>query len=309
MHIILKSYIESIFQDCKDNHKYGNVADYIPELKKAKSDALGITIIDTQGDILSYGNYDTKFTIQSISKVLSLLLALEDNGTENFFGKIGKEATGDPFNSIIKLETSLESKPLNPLINSGAITVTDMIKGINVDEKLNRLLDFTKNLTKNQDISINQKVYNSESLTGNRNRSIAFFLKELGVIDSNPLDLVEIYFKQCSIEITTTDIAKIALILSNKGINPITKEQVIDRRYCSICNAYMSICGMYDGSGEFAINVGIPGKSGVGGGILASVPGKYGIGIYGPALNKKGNSIAGLKLLELLSRKFDFSMY
>lgn len=302
-------FLSEIFEECVSISNKGEVASYIPELKNAPSNHLAISIIDTSGDIINFGNHKSTFTIQSISKVVSLLLALEDNGTDKFFTRIGKEATGDPFNSIIKLETSRESKPLNPLINSGAITVTDMIKGNTVSEKFDRLLDYFKLITGNNGLQINEKVFHSEKTTGNRNKAIAFFLKELGVIDSDPLELLDIYFKQCSIEVTTKDLARIALLLGNKGVDPVTGKQIINKKYCSICNAYMTICGMYDGSGEFAINIGIPGKSGVGGGILALVPGRYGIGVYGPALNTKGNSIAGLRLLELLSKEFDFSMY
>ncbi|MCT4633237.1 MAG: glutaminase A [Firmicutes bacterium] len=305
----MKAFISEIFKDCSALSSKGQVADYIPALKNSSIDNLGITIIDTSGEIISYGHHDKKFTIQSISKVVSLLLALEDNGTEKFFSRIGKEASGDPFNSIIKLETSTESKPLNPLINSGAITVTDMIHGNTVEEKFERLIEYFKLITGNEELKINEEVFLSEKETGNRNKAIAFFLKELGVIDSDPLKLLDIYFKQCSIEVTTKDLAKIALLLGNRGLDPISGKQIVNKKYCSICNAYMTICGMYDGSGEFAINIGIPGKSGVGGGILAPVPERYGIGVYGPSLNKKGNSIAGIKLLELLSEEFDFSMY
>jgi glutaminase len=238
-----------------------------------------------------------------------LRLALLDNGEKKVFEKVGKEPTGDPFNSIIRLETFDEHKPLNPMINAGAISVAGLIKGRDAEEKTSRILDFFKYLTGNEDIAINEEVYLSEKRTGNRNRSMAYFLKDIGNLEGEVEDTLDVYFKQCSIEVTTGDIAYIGALLANNGLDMGTGERKIPERYCKIAKSYMATCGMYDGSGEFAINVGIPAKSGVGGGIMCTVKDGMGIGVFGPALDRKGNSVAGIKLLEDLAERLELAIY
>ena len=287
----------------------GQVANYIPELSKARPEALGISIYDVNGGLYQAGDVDEKFTIQSISKPIVLMLALIDNGEEKVFSKVGKEPTGDPFNSIVRLETFNEHKPLNPMINAGAISVAGLIKGRDATEKSERILNFIREISRNNEIKINEAVYESESRTGYRNRSMAYFLKDFGNIENSVEETLEVYFKQCSIEITSRELAYIGAILARNGKDLITKKQVFPERYCHIVKSYMATCGMYDGSGEFAINVGIPAKSGVGGGIMCSVYNRMGIGVFGPALDKKGNSHAGIKILESLSKQLSLSIY
>ena len=195
------------------------------------------------------------------------------------------------------------------MINAGAISVSGLIKGKDAAEKIERILTFIRKITHNEGIAINEDVYRSESLTGNRNRSMAYFLKDFNNITSDVEDVLEVYFKQCSIEINTRDLAYIGAILARNGKDIITGEQVFPERYSHIVKSYMATCGMYDGSGEFAINVGIPAKSGVGGGIMCTVLGKMGIGVFGPSLDKKGNSYAGVKLLEQFSDEVKLSIY
>lgn len=288
--------------------KLGTVASYIPELDKARKDALGIYIIDNEGNEYFSGDYETKFTIQSISKIVALMLAILDNGEEYVFSKVGMEPTGDPFNSITKLETSRERKPYNPLINAGAIAVSSMIKGKDARDRFGRLLDFFKKISEDETLDVNYKIYCGESETGNRNRAMGYFLKGEGIIEGNVEDALDIYFKQCSIEVTAKTLAKIGLFLANNG-KLSTGEMVITPKIATIVKTLMVTCGMYDSSGEFAVRAGIPSKSGVGGGILSVVPGKMGIGVYGPSLDKKGNSIAGVTLLEDLSNELNLTIF
>ncbi|MEE1476871.1 glutaminase A [Fusobacterium sp.] len=288
--------------------KLGTLASYIPELDKAKKDALGIYIIDNEGNEYFSGDYETKFTIQSISKIVALMLAILDNGEEYVFSKVGMEPTGDPFNSITKLETSRERKPYNPLINAGAIAVSSMIKGKDARDRFERLLDFFKKISEDETLDVNYKIYCGESETGNRNRAMGYFLKGEGIIEGNVEDALDIYFKQCSIEVTAKTLAKIGLFLANNG-KLSTGEIVITPKIATIVKTLMVTCGMYDSSGEFAVRAGIPSKSGVGGGILSVVPGKMGIGVYGPSLDKKGNSIAGVALLEDLSTELNLTIF
>ncbi len=288
--------------------KEGNVANYIPELDKAQKDALGICILDNQGNTYCAGDCDTKFTIQSISKIVSLMLAILDNGEEYVFSKVGMEPTGDPFNSIRKLESSSKKKPFNPMINAGAIAICSMIKGADAREKFNRLLEFFKLISENNTLDVNYKIYCGESETGNRNRSMGYFLKGEGIIEGDVEDALTVYFKQCSIEVNAHIIAKIGLFLANNG-KLSTGKQIITPRIATIVKTLMVTCGTYDSSGEVAVKIGIPCKSGVGGGIVGVVPGKMGIGVYGPSLDNKGNSIAGLHILEDLSNELKLSIF
>ena len=285
----------------------GDVADYIPELRKVPINTLGATVATTEGDVVAAGDCSTEMTMQSVSKVITLILALIDHGEDTVFEHVGMEPTGDPFNSIYKLEMRREAKPLNPMINAGAIVVSSMIIGRNVEDRLERIMDLVREMSGNPDISYSREVYESESATGHRNRALGYFLKEHGVIEDveNVLDL---YFRQCAIVVTCEDLAKVGLCLARDGRN-MDGKQVIPRDITRLVKTFMVTCGMYDASGEFAIRVGIPAKSGVSGAIMASVPNRMGIGVIGPALNKQGNSIAGVKLLQDLAREWGLSIF
>lgn len=288
---------------------YGHVASYIPELKKAKRDDLGICIIDKDNNVYKVGNWETKFTIQSISKPIVLAMALMDNDWSYVFSKVGMEPSGDPFNSIMKLETNDSKKPSNPMINAGAIVTTALIKGSSAEEKEERMLKFFRKLANNDSLTINHEVYESEKMTGDRNRAMAYLLKNDGFIDGDVEEILDLYFKQCSIEVDVVDLARIGINLAMYGINIENNERLLSERVSRMVKTFMITCGMYDSSGEFAIKVGIPAKSGVGGGIMASVPNTMGIGVYGPALDKKGNSIAGVKVLEELSERYKLNIF
>lgn len=305
----MQELLDKIIETNKELTQYGKVANYIPALRKANPSYLGIAVKDCEGRLYCSGDYKQKFTLQSISKIVSLILAILDNGEEEVFKKVGMEPTGDPFNSIVKLETIMPSKPLNPMINAGAIAVTSLIKGKDPDEKFQRLLKFFKKISGNNELNINEEVYLSEKTTGDRNRALTYFMKDVGIIEGDVEEVLDIYFKQCSIEVDCIDVANIGLFLANGGRIPETGERVISEYIARIVKTFMVTCGMYNASGEFAIKVGIPAKSGVGGGIMAVVPHKMGIGVFGPALDEKGNSIAGYGVLEALSKELDLSIF
>lgn len=305
MNNLLKSIIDN-------NLKYteqGKVASYIPELSKANPSDLGIYVTTLDGKEFFAGEFDKKFSIQSISKVISLMLAILQNGTRTVFSKVGMEPTGDSFNSIVSLEVKNPQKPFNPMINAGAIATTALITGNSSEEKLEKLLEFTRKITGNPDITYNNEVYLSEKATGNRNRALAYFMKSSGLIEGDVEEILDLYFRQCAIEGTCKDIARIGAMLANDGILPWSGERVISREVSRIVKTIMVTCGMYDASGEFAVHIGIPAKSGVGGGIMASVPRRMGIGVFGPSLDVKGNSIAGIQVLQELSHELDLSIF
>ena len=305
----MKSILKNTISSNKKYTSNGKVASYIPELKKANQDDLGICIIDINNNMYCAGDYNKKFTIQSISKPIVLALALMDNEWEYVFSKVGMEPSGDPFNSIMKLETNDTKKPCNPMINAGAIATTALIKGKDLQEKEERMISFFRKLAKNDSLQINEDVYKSEKLTGDRNRAMGYLLKNDGFIEGDVEEVLDLYFKQCSIEIDTVDLARIGLLFANYGIDMETGERIISEDISRMVKTFMVTCGMYDASGEFALKVGIPAKSGVGGGIMASVPKRMGIGVFGPALDKKGNSIAGLKILEDLSKELELNIF
>ncbi|WP_300380774.1 glutaminase A [Clostridium sp.] len=301
--------LDELVEKNKIYGKEGKLASYIPALLEANIEDLGIVLYDLKGIEYHSGIFEKKFTIQSISKVITLILALRDNGKDDVFKKVNVEPTGMGFNSIVNLEAKKTNRPYNPMINAGAIVTTSLIKGNNIEDRLNSILGFIRKLTNNDTIKVNERVYLSEKETGDRNRSLAYFMKSTGILEGNVDEILELYFKQCSIEVTAMDLARIASVIANNGVIPWSNEKVISGEICRVVKTIMVTCGMYDASGEFAVNVGIPGKSGVGGGILAVVPKRFGIGIYGPSLNKKGNSIAGTKLINELSEILELSIF
>ena len=288
--------------------RLGRTAQYIPQLRTVNPYYLGVCTMDMEGNVLEAGDSHVPFTIQSISKLISLILAIRDCGADHLFHeKVGVEPTGDPFNSIVKLET--KTRPFNPFINAGAITVASCIRGKDADEKFERFLEFTKKLCNNEEISLNEPVYESERETGDRNRALAYYLKANGILEGDVDECMDFYFRMCSVNVTAHDIAHMSLVLANHGINPLDGEELIEPQNAKAIRALMLTCGMYDGSGEFAMTVGFPAKSGVGGGIAVPLVDKMGIGVFGPALGEKGNSAGGIKILEYLSNKMELSLF
>ncbi|BFH14721.1 glutaminase 1 [Paenibacillus dendritiformis] len=287
----------------------GKVATYIPGLAEAMPDALGISLCGIGGERVKAGETEEPFTMQSVSKVFSLLLALLDSGEAGVFAKVGKEPTGDDFNSILKLELVDPGKPFNPFINAGAIAIASLIEGRTPEEKSERLLEFIRMLADDPGITWNRRIYESERETAYRNRSLAYYLKDNGILEGDVEATLDVYFRQCAIEVRTCQLARMALVLANRGCDPATGRCYIPRRYVQIATSFMTTCGMYNASGEFALEAGIPAKSGVSGGIMALIPGQLGIGVYGPALNEKGNSVAGVHILSKLSEQFEWSIF
>jgi glutaminase len=278
--------------------KSGTVATYIPELSKADPEHIGACIMAVDGSCYHSGDWQEPFTIQSISKTISLVLALQTAGYDKVFSKVGLEPTGDSFNSIVKLETKTPH-PLNPMINAGAIATASCISGT---DPYGLFMDLTRRVCLRNDIQINEDVYLSEKRAGMRNRSMAYWMKSENIIEGDVEESLDLYFRMCSTSVTAKDLANWGMILANDGINPLNGEKLIESWIVRIVKTFMMTCGMYDGSGEFAIRVGIPSKSGVGGGILSSVEGRMGIGVFNPSLDSKGNSVGGISLLEHLSK-------
>ncbi|HCE42963.1 MAG TPA: glutaminase A [Lentisphaeria bacterium] len=287
----------------------GHTAGYIPELSKVDPNRLGLYIASNDGQCYKSGDFDTKFTLQSISKTVSLMLAVMDRGQDYVFNKVGMEPTGDAFNSIIKLETVKLHKPLNPMINAGAIAIDSLISGNTPEDKFRHLAGFYRKVFNNEQLNYNKEVYLSEKATGFRNRALANFMKDAGVLEGDVDEVVDLYFKQCSFEVDCKDIAFLGALLANDGISPSTGKEIVPKKVSRLVKTFMVTCGMYDASGEFAVKVGLPSKSGVGGGIVAVVPGTMGIGVFGPALDDKGNSVGGIKILEYLSEKLGLSIF
>lgn len=315
----LQEYVDDWVAFYHNRTSDGNVASYIPELQKADSNDLGITIIGREGMTISSGDTEIPFTIQSISKVLSFIVACMERGVAYMLDKVDVEPTGEAFNSIMHLEMRQVKKPFNPLVNAGAITVSSILEGRTSDEKMEPIFQLLTDMLGYRP-AINVDVYESERDSSIRNRAIGYYLLETGFLESDLNISLETYFKQCSVEVTVNDLAQIGLILANDGLDPETQEEIIPRQVARIAKALMLTCGMYDASGKFATYVGIPAKSGVSGGIIAAVPPRArdeelpfmegcGIGVYGPALDDKGNSIAGIRLLRHIASQWDLSIF
>lgn len=307
----LTAKIKEIYDDCLKSVDEGKVADYIPELAKIDYRKFGFYAISSKYDDLYIGDYNEKFSMQSVSKVLIFICAILDNTTKEVMEKVTVEPTYSSFNSIANLELENDNKPLNPFINSGAIVCTSFLKGESSSEKAKQVIDLIKKMTQNDDIFYNNSVYESESKTGSRNRALAYYMESTGILEGNVEETLDAYFKICAIEVTCKDLAKIAYVLAKDGYIEETGEQIFSPALANRVRTVMALCGMYDGSGDFAVNVGLPSKSGVGGGIM-SISTKYdgiGIGIFGPSLDAKGNSVVGVKFLTRLSQELDLSIF
>lgn len=293
-------------------HKYktlddGKVASYIPELAKMNPDWFSICVVTADGRMFVAGDAEQLFTIQSISKVFVYGLALEDHGREAVLAKVGVEPTGDPFNSIIRLD-EYSKRPDNPMINAGAIATTSLIKGNGATERLNRMLDMFRRYI-GHDVYIDMSVFVSERSTGHRNRAMASLMRHFGMIDDRMDESLDLYFQQCSMMVNCRDLAVMAATLANRGVNPITGDRAVPTRYIRDILSVMYTCGMYNFAGQWAYTVGIPAKSGVSGGIIAIVPRQVGIAVFSPPLDTHGSSVRGIKVCEALSRQFELHMF
>jgi glutaminase len=284
----------------------GAVADYIPELSKADPAWLGIALITVDGHVYQVGDSRQPFTIQSISKAITYGLALEDQGMEAVLAKVDVEPSGEAFNSIsLEPETG---RPRNPMINAGAIATAGLVKGDSPEAKFGRMLAcYEKYL--GHPVALDEKVYRSEKSTGYRNLAIAYLLRNSNIIEAEPEAVLDLYFKQCSLLVTCEDLALIGATLANNGVNPINGVRALQSRYVPNVLSVMSSCGMYDYSGAWIYQIGMPAKSGVGGGILAVLPGQFGLAVFSPKLDERGNSVRGIAVCKKISTDFGLHLF
>ncbi len=301
-----KKIIQEIHEEVMPFRGDGNVASYIPELEKIQPDQFGMYLKCLGGADYEIGASQTKFSIQSISKVFSTTMAYELLG-EALWEFVGVEPSGDPFNSIMQLEYE-DGKPRNPMINAGAFVISDILYS-RLDNPKEDLLKFVRIIAGEEDIHPNAAVIASEKSTGYRNASLANFIKSFGRIENDINDLLDFYYFQCSIEMTCRQLAHAFQIFANHGKLPGDNVQFLTSSQIKRMNALMQTCGFYDESGDYTFKVGIPGKSGVGGGIAALFPQEYSVAVWSPRLNTKGNSVMGIKALELLTTKTGLSIF
>ena len=304
----LDRIVREIAEEMAGKSDRGEVASYIPELANVDPMSFGLVVIDADGNVAAAGDSDTLFSIQSISKPFTLALALGKVG-DRLWTRVGREPSGSAFNSIVQLEYE-RGIPRNPFINAGAIVVTDTIlSGHQPREALGEILRFMQFLADDPTIGIDKAVAASEQRTGYRNAALANYMKSFGIIE-NPVDFtLGVYFHHCAIAMSCRQLAMAGRFLAQFGANPSTGHSVVGAERARRINALMLTCGHYDGSGEFAYRVGLPGKSGVGGGILAIAPGKASIAVWSPGLDAQGNSLLGQLALEKLSKRLGWSIF
>jgi glutaminase len=302
-----QSILEEIKLEIEPFLSEGNVADYIPALAKVEPNQFAMTLTLFDGTTYSIGCSDTKFSIQSISKVFTFTKALSLYG-KKIYNKVGKEPSGNPFNSLVQLEYE-NGIPRNPFINAGAIAITDSLFTHYERDTFNNIIQFIKDISNNYELDYNEEVWRSEYECGYRNSALANLMKSFGNFENDIESVIKTYFKQCSIEMTTFELSRAMLFLANHGVDPITQKRFVTQSQAKRINAIMLTCGHYDASGEFAFHVGLPGKSGVGGGIVAVVPEVMSICVFSPRLNSWGNSLVGTKALELFTTKTGHSIF
>lgn len=284
----------------------GEVSHAFPALSMVDPDLFAISAYGINGDHFHIGDYDESFTIQSISKPFSYALALEQKGLSFVESKVGVEPTGEDFDTIIKIDD--QNRPFNPMVNSGAIATTGLIAPDKFKTAEEELLTFLGNFA-GRELSIDPQVYQSESNHGHKNWAIAHLLRHFKVLSKDFKEALDLYFKQCSVRVNCDDLAVMAATLANNGINPITKTECIKPDNLRSVLSILFTCGMYNYSGEWAFDVGLPAKSGICGGIILVIPGVMGVAIYSPRLDKRGNSVRGLKLSEEMSEVFNLHMF
>jgi glutaminase len=304
----LQSIADEIHAELAPDFGAGRLADYIPELARVDPRRFGLAVATLDGEVRVAGDADTAFSIQSISKVFLLTLALGKHG-ESLWTHVGREPSGSAFNSIVQLEHE-QGRPRNPFINAGAIVVTDrVLAGHSPREAIGEILRFLRFLADDDDIAVDADVARSEAATGARNYALAQFMRSFDRL-AHPVDqLLGVYFHHCAIAMSCRQLARAGLFLAAGGRNPLTGHSVVHPARARRINALMLTCGHYDGSGDFAYRVGLPGKSGVGGGILAIAPGRAAITVWSPGLDAYGNSALGTRALELLAQRTGWSVF
>ena len=305
-----RELVESVVNEAyrkfsKDNS--GKNADYIPYLAQVDPKLFGIAIVTTDNQVLAVGDVKYSFSIQSISKVFTLALAMEELGADIVFERVGSEPTGRPFNSPIAV-VDMQTHTGNPLVNAGAIATTSLISGSDANAKWNKILDFYSKAA-GEKLQLINEVYKSEAATNTGNKALSYLLAKYDRIYSDPFEAVDIYTKQCSVGVNAVQLARMGATLANNGTNPSTGERVIKAEDIPHILSTMTMAGLYDGSGGWAWHVGLPAKSGVGGGIVAIAPGKGAIAVFAPPLDEAGNSVKAQKVIEYVTDKLNYNLY
>lgn len=304
--MLYEETVKRIYKAQKGNVGKGKVADYIPALSNVDPTGYSITVCDLEGGEFSIGDSEVKFTIQSISKVFTLAMVsrvLQDE----LWRYVGREPSGSTFNSLIQLEQE-RGIPRNPFINAGALVVTDKLIDL-YERPKEQILEFVREVSNTSDVHYDKVVANSELETSYRNMALANFMKSFGTVKNDIHTIMDVYTSQCSISMTTRTLARSFLFLANNGVVPSTGKAVVKTRNSKRLNALMSTCGLYNESGDFAYRVGLPGKSGVGGGIVAIIPGRLSIAVWSPELNENGNSYRGIETLEQFTTDIGISLF
>ena len=305
-----KEQVQAIVQEAYDKFKgdtRGKNADYIPELAKVDSKLFGIAIVTTDNQSIAVGDTKTPFSIQSIAKVFSLALAMQEHGADKVFEKIGSEPTGRAFNSPVAV-VDMPTHTANPLVNAGAIATVSLVTGATAQEKWNKILNFYGQVA-GEKLALIDAVYKSEAATNTGNKALSYLLAKYDRIYADPFQSVDVYTKECSVGVTAVQLARMGATLANNGKNPATAQQVIKRENVPEILSAMMMAGLYDGSGGWSWHVGLPAKSGVGGGIVAIVPGKGAIAVFAPPLDEAGNSVKAQEVIQYVANKLDYNLY
>lgn len=299
---------EKIRLAIENSKKYigkGEIPSYIPELLNVDEDNFAFCLVGTTGDIFTYGDDEIVFSLQSISKILTLILALSDTSPAYLYSKVGSEPTSYEFNSLIPIG----DKAANPFINAGAITTSSMILGSDNEEKFDRILGLFRSMSEFEGTKMDEGIYTSEIATADRNKAIAYYLKSKGIFDQNPDEVLDLYIKACSIGTNIEGLAMMGAVLANKGIGIKTREMIVPENIVQIVVSQMASCGMYENSGAYLMNVGIPSKSGVSGAIVGVVPEVCSLAVYSPRLDKTGNSVRGKGLFKIISQDLGLNIF
>ena len=302
--------VEAVVREAFDKFRSdtnGKNADYIPYLAQVDSKLFGVSVVTTDNQVFEMGDVKYSFSIQSISKVYTLALAMEELGYDKVFQRIGSEPTGRAFNSVPAV-VDMPTHTGNPLVNAGAIATTSLISGANANEKWDKILNFYSKVAGEKLLLIDE-VYKSEAATNAGNKALSMLLAKYERIYADPFESVDIYTKQCSVGVNATQLARMGAVLANNGKNPATGEQVIKAEDVPYILSTMMMAGLYDSSGSWAWHVGLPAKSGVGGGIVAVVPGKGAIAVFAPRLDEAGNSVKAQKVIDYVANRLDYNLY
>lgn len=299
--LVLEAY------ECYRGLDEGNVADYIPALARVPRDLFGIVVVGVNGNVMEVGDVNHLFTIQSISKPFVFALVCQEVGYLEARAKLGVNATGLPFNSVMAIELNVD-RTMNPMVNAGAIAATSLIPGDSAAEKW-RFVQEGLSRFAGRPLELDVEVYESEAATNQRNRGIARLLESYGRMYCDPLEATDVYTRQCALAVTAHDLAIMAATLADGGVNPVTRERVVDPVVCKRVLAVLATAGLYEQSGDWLFEIGLPGKSGVGGGIFTVAPGKGGLGVFAPPLDGAGNSIKGQKVTKYLSERLGLNMF